>query len=99
MPNMELKEMKKCKAIVMFGPATEASGTRAGVYYQVTIDPALVSPSGDYIRFGMIEGDEIQGWQRIAAMTVCEVLGVYHQDGEYPTADLKDEPLQMMVLT
>ena len=44
-------------------------------FYQVTIDPNMVSPSGEYIRFGQYHGDEIQGWQRVLTMTICEVLG------------------------
>lgn len=62
-------------AIVQFGPATSTSGFRAGEYYQVTIDPYMVSPDGGFIRFGFYAADEIVGWQRIAAMTVSEVLG------------------------
>lgn len=72
---------KKCVAIVMFGPATDTSGFRPAEYYQVTIDPAYISPSGYYIRFGNYPGDEIQGWQRIEAMTVCEVLAQYPEEG------------------
>jgi hypothetical protein len=66
---------KPCVAIVMFGPATPTSGMRPAEYYQVTIDPAHCSPSGEYIRFGLYKGDEIHGWQRADAMTVVEVLG------------------------
>jgi hypothetical protein len=95
---MEIAEMKKCRAIVMFGPATPTSGTRAGVYYQVTIDPSMVSPNGEYIRFGATQNDEIQGWQRIEALTVCEILGEYNADGAYPEPNMKPEPLLMMVI-
>ena len=77
---------KKCRAIVMFGAATDTSGTRPAEYYQVTIDPEMVSPSGLYIRFGTHQNDEITGWQRIGAMTVCEILGEYADDGTYPEA-------------
>lgn len=66
---------EKVRAIVCFGPATTTSGFRPGEYYQVTIDPNMCSPSGEYIRFGAYQGDEIQGWQRVAAMTVVEDLG------------------------
>lgn len=65
---------EKVVAIVQFGPATPQSGFRAGEYYQVTIDPNMVSPSGTHIRFGLYPGDEIVGWQRIGAMTVAEIL-------------------------
>lgn len=70
----------KTLAIVKFGYATESDGMRPAEYYQVTIDPANISPSGDFIRFGANGGDEIMGWQRCAAMTVVEVLGEW-QDG------------------
>jgi len=71
----------KTVAIVKFGPAGfETDGIRPAEYYQVTIDPAKVS--GEYIRFGAHDGDEIQGWQRIAALTVVHVLGEWA--GETP---------------
>ncbi len=66
---------KKTLAIVKFGPATDMDGLRPAEYYQVTIDPEKVSPSGEFVRFGVNPGDEIQGWQRCAAMTIVEVLG------------------------
>ena len=80
MSTLDLKDVcEKIVAIVKFGPAGFASdGTKAGDYFQVTIDPAHVSPSGDYIRFGLYDGDEIIGWQRAAALTICEVLGTYN---------------------
>lgn len=64
----------KTRAIVCFGPLADTTGTRAGSFFQVTIDPDLTSPGGDYIRFDQRAGDEIHGWQRINAITVCEVL-------------------------
>ena len=64
----------KWRAIVMFGRASAVSGMKAGEYYQVTIDPNMCSPSGEYIRFGHYKGDEITGWQRVDAMTICERL-------------------------
>lgn len=63
------------RAILMFGPATPSMGNRAAEFYQATIDPNMASPGGQFIRFGAYKGDEIQGWQRIASMTVLEVLG------------------------
>jgi len=71
---MEWNDVKKCLAIIRFGPETSVSGMRPAEYFQVTVDPNMVSPSGVHIRFGMYKGDEIVGWQRIAAMTICEVL-------------------------
>jgi len=80
---MSPKEFK-CKTVVIvkFGPSTVTSGFRPGEYYQVTIDPTKVSPSGEYIRFGVHQGDEILGWQRVDALTVLEVLGEW--DGDSP---------------
>jgi len=72
--NMEDREIRKCLAIVRFGPETATGGMRPAEYYQVTIDPDMVSPEGGHIRFGMFKGDEIVGWQKLDAMTVCEVL-------------------------
>jgi len=81
--NMSPKEFKcKTVAIVKFGPATVTSGFRPGEYFQVTVDPMKVSPSGEYIRFGMYPGDEIQGWQRVDALTILETLGEW--DGDTP---------------
>ena len=66
--------------IVRFGPETPTGGLRPAEYYQVTIDPLMVSPSGEFIRFGENPGDEIKGWQRISAMTVLESLGEWNDD-------------------
>lgn len=65
----------KVRAIVKFGHAHPKMGERPGEFYQVTIDPNMVSPGGGYIRFGQYKGDEIQGWERVEGLTVCEVLG------------------------
>lgn len=60
--------------IVKFGPAGfDTDGFRPAEYYQVTIDPQWVA--GEFIRFGQHHADEINGWQRIAAITVVHVLG------------------------
>lgn len=95
---MDLKDIKKCRAIVSFGPATPTSGMKPGEYFQVTIDPSLVSPNGQYIRFGIHKDDEIVGWQRVEALTVCEILGEYAKDGSYPVVETYSEYLQMMVI-
>jgi len=73
---------QKTVAIVMFGPATPTRGLKPAEYYQVTIDPSMVAPSGKYIRFGKHPGDEILGWQRVEGMTVIEVLAEW--DGDSP---------------
>ena len=65
----------RTRAIVCFGPATTVTGMRSGDYFQVVIDPAFQSPAGGYLRFdGRIDENEIHGWQRIDALTVCEIL-------------------------
>lgn len=68
---------KPVSAIVMFGPPSDTDGFRAGVYWQAVVDPNMVSPGGDYIRFdATYQGAEmLHGWQRVAALTVCEILG------------------------
>jgi hypothetical protein len=76
---------KKCTAIVKFGPAGFATdGFRPAEYFQVTIDPQKISPSGEFIRFGGTDGDEIMGWQRAAAISVVEILGEWDSE-ESPT--------------
>lgn len=71
-----MKIDKPVRAIICFGPETLATGTRAGAYYQVIIDPNMVSPSGRYIRFDQtFQISEIHGWQQVESLWVCEVLG------------------------
>lgn len=80
--DLPVKEItEKIVAIVRFGPSGHATdGFRAGEYYQVTIDPKCISPSGKFIRFGNVQGDEIMGWQRAEALTVVEVLGKWENE-------------------
>lgn len=92
-----VRQIKKCRAIVKFGPVTPGCGMRAGEFYQVTLDPAMVSPGGEFIRLGASSGDEIHGWQRIDGLTICEILGEYREDGTYPESDGKPERLEMRV--
>lgn len=87
----------------MFGPATPSAGMRAGTYYQVTLDPAMASPSGEFIYFDQSKpelANDIHGWQRIAALTVCEILGYYDENGQYPAAapGVDESQLRMMVV-
>lgn len=79
---------KKSVAIVKFGPVTDTSGFRPAEYFQVTIDPSKVSPSGEYIRFGLNQGDEITGWQRVAAIYIAEILAEWDDDDTPPTMHL-----------
>lgn len=89
--DMEEREFaKKTRVIIKFGPGTSTDGMKAGDFYQVIIDPDMVSPGGKFIRFEGTKG-EIHGWQRIEAMTVCEVLE--ELDGE-----VKDKPVKFRVI-
>lgn len=95
---LESRPIKKCRAIVMFGLPGGFLGEKPATFFQVTIDPAKVSPNGEYIRFGFTEGDELVGWQKVSAMTICEILGEYNDDGTYPPSLDKPEPLEMRVI-
>jgi hypothetical protein len=68
---------KKTVVIVKFGPATSTDGMRPAEYYQVTIDPSMAS--GEFIRFGNNPGDEINGWQRCAALTIVATIGEWDE--------------------
>lgn len=66
---------KPVRAIVMFGPPSATSGFRAGEFYEVILDPNMMSPGGDYIRFDQsFQSTEIHGWQRVEGLTLCEIL-------------------------
>lgn len=83
LPITEIKE--KIVAIVKFGPAGfPTDGTRPGEYFQVTISPDHISPSGEFIRFGKSLGDEINGWQRAQAITIVEILGAWEEVNKPP---------------
>ena len=74
-------------AIVRLAPEDKAKRDLAGVltpYYQVTIDPRLMSPSKEFVRFGTIQGDEIVGWRPVQDVIVEEILGEYPQGSEPP---------------
>lgn len=89
---------KKVVAIVQFGPPTENSGMQAGQYFQVTIDPEKISPSGAFIRLGETKGDQIVGWQRCSALTVVEVLGEWDQSDKDPMLAYGDAGAVTMML-
>jgi hypothetical protein len=72
-------------AIVKFGLAGFShDGMKSGEYFQVTIDPKMVSPSSEYIRFGNYPGDEIIGWQKAQSITIIEILGSWGEDEDSP---------------
>lgn len=77
MEKVEMQDVvidRKTRAIICFGPATPVTGYKAGDYFQVLIDPCKQSPGGDYIRFDPSDECEVCGWQRISALTICEIL-------------------------
>ena len=86
-------------AIVKFGIAgLIADGFSAGEYFQVTIDPAKISPSGEFIRFGTYDGDEILGWQRLEAITVIEKLTEWPYGDEAPLLKYGEKKSIFMLL-
>ncbi len=70
--------VEKTVVILKFGPATDMDGLRPAEFFQVTVDPAMASPSGEFIRFGSHPGDEIMGWQKASALTIVEELGPWN---------------------
>lgn len=75
----DLKKRSVC--IVCFGTMTMAGkGERAGDFFQVTVDPNMVSGDAQFIRFGNFPGDELLGWQNADKIEVCEVLGEWEGD-------------------
>lgn len=84
LPELQVQTVSnRIVAIVSFGPrGFTTDGFKPGEYFQVTIDPKKVSPSGEYIRFGTYPADEIVGWQRCEAITICEVLGEWPHEEE-----------------
>ena len=95
-PIQEVRE--KIVAIVKFGPAGfESDGMKPGEYFQVTIDPACISPSGEFIRFGHHQGDEIMGWQRTKALSMLEVLGKW-EGNEPPVLRYGDASVVTLML-
>jgi hypothetical protein len=63
---------KPCDAIVAFTDEMSRPMSHT-VCYQVRIDPAKVSPSGEFIRFDH-GTSEIHGWKRVDDITILEVL-------------------------
>lgn len=92
MQTKPLEITRKTRAIIMFGPPTEISGMRPAEYYQVTLDPNMVSPSGEFLRFDQtFQGGEMHGWQRIECLTICEILGDAGEYEQQPEGYVMDE--------
>lgn len=89
----------KIVAIIKFGPAGfETDGMRPGEYFQVTIDPKNISPTGEYIRFGGNAGDEVMGWQRTKALSIVEILGKWDNDETPPILHYGNASVVTMML-
>lgn len=74
----ELTVDTKTVCIVVFR-SQRHTGQRE-IHYQVTLDPELVSPSGQFIRLGRNHGDEIVGWQPIQELVIVEKLAEWVGD-------------------
>ena len=88
MTHDEIKKKSVC--IVFLGMGRDSftgqlplgCGMRPGDFFQVTVDPELFSPTGEFVRFGENPGDELMGWQRADAVHIGEILGEW--DGDKP---------------
>jgi len=60
------------------------------VHYQVTMYPehnegkTQLSPTGDFIRFGEVQGDELTGWQDTSNIVMDEMLFNYESMSAVP---------------
>lgn len=71
----EIEITAPTKAIICIGIPTE-SMQKFGVYFETVLDPQMLSPAGDMLRFEQpLQGGEVHGWQRVAELTVIELLG------------------------
>lgn len=72
--------MHPTDAIIRFAPEA-ARPMCHQVLYQVRIDPAKLSPSGDYIRFDHQVGaetvSEVHGWKAVDDIEIMEILKVH----------------------
>lgn len=65
-------------------------------YYQVTIDRENISPSGDFIRFGGTNGDEITGWRPLDDIVIEETIGQYAEGSEPPKLAVQQSGIQLV---
>lgn len=71
--DIEVKE--PTKAIICMGIPSE-SNPRFGTYFECVLDPNMASPGGEMLRFDQQQQrGEVHGWQRVADLTVIELLG------------------------
>jgi hypothetical protein len=84
-------------AIVRLASDDKVKRDHAGVstpYYQVTIDPKEISPSGEFIYFGNTHGDQLTGWRPLTDVVVEETIGEY---ASLPPKVRPNVPNHMMV--
>jgi len=75
---IELNEItitEPTRAIICMGIPSELN-PRFGTYYECVLDPQMLSPDERMLRFDQtVQGGEVHGWQRVAELTVVELLG------------------------
>ena len=97
-PSSTLEIKEKVRALVLFGPPTDTSGFRGWEYFEVVLDPNMMSPSGEFIRLDQgFQPTEMHGWQRVKALTVCEVLGKAAEYNKKPEG-YKEDPNAVLVV-
>lgn len=86
-------------AIVRLAPENKERRDMAGMitpFYQVTLDPANLSPSREFIRFGKVHGDEIMGWRPVSDIIVEEVIGQYKEGWNPPVISGTGNPVELV---
>lgn len=88
------------RAIICFGPPTIATGMKAGDFFEVVLDPNMGSPGGDFIRFdsSLQRTGEVFGWQRVASITICEILGEHTYTWDKPPENYTVDPKASLVM-
>ena len=67
---MTLSDIKRATVAIV-----SLKNLRAGEYFKVTLDPKMLSPGGQFVRFGEVHtGDELQGLYRADDVVIEEVL-------------------------
>jgi hypothetical protein len=84
---------KKTVAVVKFNMPLTVVDTGPGKFFQVTIDPGKLSPTGKYIRFGNNPGDELVGWQLVEWIAIEEILGEWVNEDTPPILEYKPHRL------
>ena len=81
-----LREHERAVAIVHYRPAIGnlyhggPPIQNPAILLQVSLLASKVSHSGEFIRLGETQGDEIMGWTKMDALEVVEILGILEAD-------------------